>query len=175
MEKMVDINIEKIMEEIRNEIKDKGYTNDMLSFNDVQVDSTDVNVNKFDKVVFNEELYTLNTLWNIQLYHNLGDAKGIKSKIIVFIKRVIRKCVKFYIEPIINEQSTFNATAVRTFNLLNCYITEQTKLESDQEDEAIIHSVLKQNKELKETIDQLLLRQERLEQSLAEIRRKNEE
>lgn len=35
---MSELNVEKIMEEIREEIKEKGYTNDMLSFSDMIVD-----------------------------------------------------------------------------------------------------------------------------------------
>ncbi|CUX40509.1 hypothetical protein BN3590_01217 [Clostridium sp. C105KSO15] len=35
---MEKIDVEKIMEEIREDIRIKGYTNDMLSFNDVIVE-----------------------------------------------------------------------------------------------------------------------------------------
>lgn len=44
------INVESIMKEIKKEIEVKGYTNDLLSFDDVIVDVGSMNVNKFDKV-----------------------------------------------------------------------------------------------------------------------------
>ena len=46
------INVESIMKEIKKEIEVKGYTNDLLSFDDVIVDVGSMNVNKFDKVYF---------------------------------------------------------------------------------------------------------------------------
>ena len=53
------INVESIMKEIKKEIEVKGYTNDLLSFDDVIVDVGSMNVNKFDKVKFNEDIYCL--------------------------------------------------------------------------------------------------------------------
>ena len=44
------INVQDIMKEIKKEIEVKGYTNDLLSFDDVIVDVGAMNVNKFDKV-----------------------------------------------------------------------------------------------------------------------------
>ena len=51
------INVQDIMKEIKKEIEVKGYTNDLLSFDDVIVDVGAMNVNKFDKVKFNEDVY----------------------------------------------------------------------------------------------------------------------
>ena len=50
------INVESIMKEIKKEIEVKGYTNDLLSFDDVIVDVGSMNVNKFDKAKFNEDI-----------------------------------------------------------------------------------------------------------------------
>ena len=48
-----DVNIEDIMAEIRTEIKEKGYTSDMLSFKDVvSVSQTETEI--FDKRKFTE-------------------------------------------------------------------------------------------------------------------------
>lgn len=154
MEKINIINIEEIMQEIREEIKKNGYTNDMLSFNDITIDETDLKMNKFDKVIFNEELYAMNTSWNIQAYRPLVCTGTIKSKMAVFIKKVIRKCIKFYVEPITDEQAAFNANIVRTFNLLDCYISEN-----------------KSSGELQEKIKELLIEQDKLKQEIAELKR----
>ena len=48
------VNVNEIMKQIRNDIQEKGYTNDMLSFDDVIVDVGTGQVTKFDKVKFNE-------------------------------------------------------------------------------------------------------------------------
>lgn len=134
------INIETIMQEIKAEIREKGYTNDLLSFNDIVVDTSTMSVTKFDKIAFNEEIYTVNHSWNVQAYRVLNG-----SRIAVFFKKVIRKMVYFFVEPIVLEQNGFNASIVRIMNQMNCYVDE-TKQEN---------SVLKkQIEELTEKIKQ---------------------
>ena len=54
------VNVNEIMKQIRNDIQEKGYTNDMLSFDDVIVDVGTGQVTKFDKVKFNEEIFNFN-------------------------------------------------------------------------------------------------------------------
>lgn len=125
---MAELNVEKIMEEIRSEIAGKGYTNDMLSFNDIIADDTGVNVEKFERVRFHEELFNLNMLWNIDPNRGIEDKPGVKGKCVTLFKKLIRKCIRFYLSPIVWEQDTFNATSVRLFNLLNLYMEENTKL-----------------------------------------------
>ena len=114
-----DINIELIMQEIKAGIKEKGYTNDLLSFNDIVVDTSTMNVSKFDKISFNEEIYTVNHTWNVQAYRVING-----SKIALFFKKVMRKMVYFFVEPIVLEQDGFNASIVRLMNQMNCYVDE---------------------------------------------------
>lgn len=121
-----EINIESIMQEIRAEIREKGLTNDLLSFNDVVVDTSAMNAVKFDKIAFNEEIYTVNHSWNVQAYRVLSGSKPV-----VFFKKVIRKLVYFFVEPIVLEQDGFNASLVRLMNQMNCYIDE-TKNENEE-------------------------------------------
>jgi len=114
-----DIDIELIMQEIKADIKEKGYTNDLLSFNDIVVDTSTMNVSKFDKISFNEEIYTVNHTWNVQAYRVING-----SKIALFFKKVMRKMVYFFVEPIVLEQDGFNASIVRLMNQMNCYVDE---------------------------------------------------
>ena len=114
-----DINIESIMQEIKAEIKQKGYTNDLLSFNDIVIDTSGMNASNFDKIAFNEEIYTVNHTWNVQAYRVLSG-----SKIALFFKKVVRKMVYFFVEPIVLEQDGFNASVVRLMNQINCYVDE---------------------------------------------------
>ena len=131
MAESVTVNVNEIMKEIRNDIQEKGYTNDMLSFDDVIVDVGTGQVTKFDKVKFNEEIFNINHEWNVQAYRPLQG-----GKVSVFFKKVIRRLVYFFVEPIVLAQDGFNASLVR---MMNCYIDEQNE----------------QIKELKEKIDEL--------------------
>ncbi|MDO5403594.1 MAG: hypothetical protein Q4F11_09155 [Eubacteriales bacterium] len=114
------IDVKSIMSEIREDIQKKGYTNDMLSFDDVVMDAGAAQVTKFDKVKFNEEIFIINHEWNVQAYRPLQG-----GRISVFFKKVIRKLVYFFVEPIVISQDGFNASLVRMMNQMNCYIEEQ--------------------------------------------------
>lgn len=141
MSNQEEINIEAIMQEIRAEIKEKGYTNDLLSFNDIVIDTSTLNVAKFDKVAFNEEIYTINHGWEIPAYRVLSG-----NPVKVFFQKVIRKLVYFFVEPIVLEQNGFNASMVRLMNQMNCYIDE-----TQQEKQALLQEIQDLQKKLEES------------------------
>ncbi|MDO5381664.1 MAG: hypothetical protein Q4F06_02950 [Eubacteriales bacterium] len=118
----MDVNVENIMQEIKNEIKAKGYSNDMLSFDDIIIDSSSMNVTKFDKIKFEENLYDANHEWQVNSYRMIQG-----NKVSVFFKKVLRKCMYFFVDPIVNSQNGFNASLVRMMNQMSCYIDEQNK------------------------------------------------
>jgi hypothetical protein len=109
------INIEEIMEEIRQEIREKHLTPDMLSFEDVPYNKPGDAVSGYgmDSEEAQNALIYLNGHYNVQPYKPLGG-----NALFVFIKKVIRKLTKFYIEPIVADQNQINANAVRLFNAI---------------------------------------------------------
>lgn len=125
---MSELNVERIMEEIRSEIKEKGYTKDMLDFDDVIVADEEVAVEKFERTRFNEELSNLNTLWNVNPVRPIEKRTGIKGRCICLYRKIVRRCIRSYLSPIVWEQDTFNATTVRLMNMLNLYMEENRKL-----------------------------------------------
>ena len=102
------INIEEIMTEIKQKIKEQGLTADMLSFEDVPFKKTAQGGSA------SEALDYITSHYYIQPYKEL---KGNPVK--VFIKKVIRKLVKFYVEPVVFEQNDFNANAVTVMKSLS--------------------------------------------------------
>lgn len=146
---MESINIEKIMEEIRAEIKEKGWANEILSFNDINVDKNNLSAINFNSYDFKDDVEMINQAWDVQAYRILRGNRGIISKISVLLKKVIRKLTKFYVEPIVEDQSDFNALTVKLFNLLSCYIDEQQKKEEE------IKILIDEQKALKEEIEKL--------------------
>ncbi len=96
------------MQEIREEIKEKGYTYDMLSFNDISAspatDNGDVSVERAEK--------NLAYMDNVHLVAGYRPLPG--NKLVVLIKRIIRKLTKFYVEPVVASQNEFNAAAVQS-------------------------------------------------------------
>ena len=95
------INIEEIMSEIKRNIKEQGLTSDMLSFEDVPFNKTAQSGSA------PEALDYLTSHYYIQPYKEI---QGNPVK--VFVKKVLRKLVTFYVAPIVFEQNDFNANAV---------------------------------------------------------------
>ncbi|OPZ20885.1 MAG: hypothetical protein BWZ04_01461 [Firmicutes bacterium ADurb.BinA205] len=101
-----NINIEEIMADIKREIKEKGLTGDMLSFEDVPYKKTPQAGGSVK-----EALDFLNSNYNVQPYKEL---KGNPLKVV--FKKIIRKLMKFYIEPTVNDQNNVNSSIVTVLN-----------------------------------------------------------
>lgn len=112
------IDVEKIMEEIREDIREKGYTYDMLSFNDVKkVEGT---IETFDYEELKRWVGEMNHHCTIPWYRDLCGNGFIR-----LIKKIIRKLIAFVVAPISEEQTQYNSEAVRAMNQLVAYIEHQ--------------------------------------------------
>lgn len=133
------------MAEIKRGIKEQGLTADMLSFEDVPYKKNAQSGSA------SEALDYVSTHYYIQPYKEL---QGNPVK--VFIKKVIRKLTKFYVEPVVFEQNDFNANAVTVMKSL---------AESGSADlGGRVETLELANKEL-------LIRLDKLERENAELRR----
>jgi hypothetical protein len=98
-----NIDITSIISEIRTNIKKKGATAKELSFKD-----------NFDEAFLllipknNDIIDILRNSWEIQ-----PNKPIIGNKLVVFIKKIIRKLIRFYIIPIVKEQNAFNYSIFR--------------------------------------------------------------
>ncbi len=110
------IDIEEIMAEIKRDIKEKGLTEDMLGFEDVPYKKP-VQIGGSEQA--DDALAFLNANCSVQPYKEL---KGNPLK--VFFKKVIRKLVKFYVEPVVQEQNDLNINTVTVLNALSENKTE---------------------------------------------------
>lgn len=123
-----NINVDEIVNQIRAEIKEKGLEPSMLSFEDVP----------FDKEVSHAEThFELSSLVQSADYMNARNQiepyKEISGNpISVFIKKVIRKLVKFYIMPIMTEQNALNYHCANAINQVSCYVQSNSKVDIEQ-------------------------------------------
>ena len=125
---MQTINTEEIMKQIRAEIKEKGLDSSMLSFEEIpfaqEVSHADKN---FHPASLQQSAEYLSIRNQIEAY------KPIEGNfLVVFIKKVIRKLVKFYIMPIMTEQNALNLHTANAVQQMNNYI--QDRQESDKID-----------------------------------------
>ena len=125
MNEMIEINIEKIMEEIREDIKSKHMNDASVKFNEVTGVAEVGEV--FNHNEFKGHLHYLNTGWQIQFFVEVGN--GIKGA----FKKLIRKMLVFIGVPITEQQTTFNAYVVRSFNEMERYICMQESRQKELE------------------------------------------
>lgn len=79
-----------------------------------------------------------NRSYNINYYHNIFSRRKFIGKFIVFFRRVIRRLLRFLIEPIITEQKDFNASVTASINALyNNEIVTQSFINKTNSDNRI--------------------------------------
>lgn len=158
-----NINIEEIMAQIKREIKEKNLTSDMLSFEDVPYKKP-VQVSRNGNASIgdaDETLASMNAHYYIQPYKPISG-----NPLKVFIKKVIRKLVKFYVEPVVFEQNEFNANTVSVLNTLRNAAENHSSVEADSIAESLENLELAQ-KELLIRIESLEKENNLLKEELA--------
>ena len=109
---MKTINIEDIMKEIREEINKKNYPGNIIKFEDVELDKNSIEMLELDTIKFNQDSFKSSIVYlknnkEVSAWRYF-EPNGLISKLKIFIKKVIRKMTKFYIEPIVNDQNNLN-------------------------------------------------------------------
>ena len=152
----MEVNIEKIMSEIRDEIKEKGLTSDMLSFDDV-LNMGFHGASDYDERSISSALYSVNGSHTIPVEPPITG-----NPIAVFVKKLIRKLTRFYVRPARERQNDYNAHVARALNVIGRYIEsiEERPSTAVLEDkikvlELQLVTAAKERKELLERIEQL--------------------
>ena len=145
---MQNIDVEKIMEEIRAEIKEKGYKPEDLDFSDIAVEVAKVNPDGgYNEGEMQGQLAFLNSHYNNPIYFPL---QGNPVK--VFVQRAIRRALLFVIFPGFQFQTRYNVAAVRALNQVKNYMEEQQKEMDELKAEiAGLKAMLLEQKEEKST------------------------
>ena len=121
-----NINVEEIMNKIRQNIKDKGYVEEE------KINNFDFTPKISEEDNFRYDIDVLNRVWNINLEREILS----RNKLFAFVKKVIRKLTRWYIVPMMQDQITFNSYVVRNINNLNKQ-NEKIRQILDEKDEKI--------------------------------------
>lgn len=150
-----EINVQKIMEQIRENIQTRNYEgaidfdqlNNMPAFGITSV--------SMDELL--SEQAALNRSWSYSADYHLTSHRKIIGRFIVFGKKVIRKCLRWYMNPVVDHQVQFNATVVRSINQLVDLVRQQWQaLEDTKYEWAKYEAQLQQYRaKLEEQLDQL--------------------
>jgi hypothetical protein len=105
------IDVENLVAEIMHDISEKGYTRDDVTFSDVQVEMLFGTIKRSDKLA--ENIFMMHFHHNVPAYWDLRKtSKGKLGLLLVPLKRIMRKLMSFYIEPIVEKQNLVNEHAL---------------------------------------------------------------
>jgi hypothetical protein len=108
---------EVIMEEIRREIAEKGFNeSELKSFHEMQLDTDTPYESMYEDELFEQSLAAMNQDYLLTLDHPL-DSNPVKR----MIQKIMIKLIRFYVEPVMNRQLTFNIDTVHTMNQTRLY------------------------------------------------------
>ena len=125
-----DIDVEKIMQEIRSRIKDRDY-DEVMPFSEVS-----------EKAFLEGDVYNIDELsYRIEEVHRHGQGIQVYSELngnqlTKTVDRFIRKSVNFIFKPFAESQMNFNNCLVRALDQIYLSIKENetgTRMASDQE------------------------------------------
>lgn len=150
-DEMIKIDVEAIMADIRDRIKERGYEKTDLKFADIEIQSKEgleLLGEAFQIDNLSQWIVRMDETKNVACWRPLGG-----NKIKVFFKKLIRKCVKFYVEPIVEEQNRYNHYTV-------CAMAQVFSKLAENQDERI--------KELEEQVEKLTKTCEQLSKQIEE-------
>lgn len=108
---MKNINIEEIMDEIREDIKQRGLDDKDISFDDIVLLGGGTG-NPYDKRAYKDEVFSLGEEMEVLSYRELSG-----NPISKIIKKINRRLIAFYIESIVDDQNKFNRDVHKLFNM----------------------------------------------------------
>lgn len=143
---MKQINVEEIMTEIRKGIIEKGEDESILSFEDPADVKIDDDSLQYEAKVLIKACEELSLHYELTVWHPINSTKPVFGSLITFSRKIMRKLTRFFIQPIVEDQSCFNQEAARGLNQIRNYLLEKEKLQ----------------KECDKRIDELLVKQAEL-------------
>lgn len=121
---MEKIDVEKIMSEIRQEIKDKGYTKEEINYAQMLANMDNANLeNCYNRRALRTKYEYISTHFTNPVYFEL---KGNPVK--VLLQRIIRRFFLFVIFPAFHYQNVFNEGVVDCIRQLKNYIEENEEV-----------------------------------------------
>jgi hypothetical protein len=128
---MESINIDRIMDEVREEIKDKGYTIQETTFSEIPiVDLNGLKVSdKFDLDEYEEELSFLKYRWNLPINMEFVSDNACKR----IIKKIIQKLIRCVTAQMISRQNEVNENLVLTNVQIRNYIVKNEKQKKEMQ------------------------------------------
>ena len=150
------IDSEKIILEVREELKDK-INEDVLSFETIpmpeEVSYMGAEISDFDLGDLMESNDYINKFYQISVWHPTGSARPLIGPLIGFLQKVVRKLMRFFVQPIVEEQNVFNMNCVRGLNQVRNYIYYDKDIVKDRIE--LIRTLVRQTDALEKRVAEL--------------------
>lgn len=156
-----NIDVEEIMNQIRENIKKRNYSPEELSSLNNKKDFGSSSASTFFELPKLEEYIAQNnSRWNIQKAGPIKSDKKLIGSIIVFVKKVIRKLSYWYIEFLVDQQTAFNASATNSINETVKFVKESQDIVSElnhkiQNLNIIVHKTIEENEKLTKKVESI--------------------
>ena len=145
---MSELNVEKIIEEIRSEIKEKGYKEEDLKFQDIPIQSdTVVLENIYDDTYAKDKLKAIKEKWDNPMFF----PNPSNNKLKVAFQKAIRTLSKSVFWPIVNFQNAYNQNVMRFLCQCQYYHDENSELLDSYHREVV--ALRKEVEELKKELN----------------------
>ena len=124
------VDVRKIMEEIRSRIKERGIQE--VDFPDTLSLANEIGELPENPTMEDDRLL-VNTTWDVMAERPITSHRRFLGPILVFGKKVVRKLLRWYVNPFVDQQRNFNAAMVRLMNSTQTQLDEKKERISELE------------------------------------------
>lgn len=154
------------MAEIRADIREKGLTDEMLSFADVPCEANPQNpAEHYDPDLLQANIRYISENYKLRTYRVINEG-GLPQ----LFKKLMRKLIRFYVDPIAEDQSTVNANTAQALQQMEHYIRD-TQSHSNAELSRQLTALELQQKNNRLEIDRLQNQVKQLSRQLEQLRK----
>ena len=143
-----EINVEAIIKKMKSELASRNIEeniNDLL----LNFESTPYNNDAIVEIQMNLDI--ANKLWNIPAEYSITSHRRLLGPLIIFGKKVVRKLLRWYINPIVKSQNEYNQYIIRAMNATFHQLKLNETVIKDLQSEVI--NLRKSNQELSRRVD----------------------
>lgn len=106
-----------VTEQIKANIQEQGYDDSILDFHQTHSCINGENQNSYNALNFESHVKQLNENYNIPLDREEPSGNKLKR----LFQKVIKKLVRFYMEPVVSEQVRYNSEVTQTMNQVQLF------------------------------------------------------
>lgn len=127
------VDADSVLAEVKNKMKKRNYAAKEVTFADVQIKNnfvSDMLVKPFDLEQFKVNLSKMGDDKNVAVY-NQQLTSGLSGRIKIFVKQILFKLMRFYVQPIAENQTRYNEECLQAVVQLYTMVEHEKKKEID--------------------------------------------